>query len=215
MKTEDRHEVEKMILEAKLETAETRLKIFFTVAGALLGVFGILLPLFLVISSSSQIDKSIARVDQAIEKMEQSFRELAGTQLRRPEIECYFKGESLADAILNLKQHEEVIFEIKNQGDAPATNIRLHLYIAEEKGIGNTAISGWKWYLSEFIDEPEYSRLFVFFSESYLDPKNSITVKFGVQTLDALEWESTALLKIFYGQPEPQTYAFRIHANKK
>ncbi len=140
MNREDSNEVERMILEAKLETAETRLKIFFTVAGALLGVFGILIPLILAINSSSQIDKSIVRVDQAIERMEQSFKELAGTQLRRPEIECYFKGKSLTDAVLNLKQHESVAFEIKNRGDAMATNIRLHLYIAEEKGIDRNAI---------------------------------------------------------------------------
>ena len=214
MNREDRHEVERMILEAKLETAETRLKIFFTVAGALLGVFGILIPLILAINSSSQIDKSIVRVDRAIERMEQSFKELAGTQLRRPEIECYFKGKSLADAILNLNQHEAVAFEIKNQGDAPATNIRLHLYIAKEKGIDRNAIMR-TWEYSEFSDEPEYSRLFVFFSESYLDPQNTVPVEWSIQTLDALEWESTALLKIYYGQPEPQTYTFRIHANKK
>ena len=145
MNREDSNEVERMILEAKLETAETRLKIFFTVAGALLGVFGILIPLILAINSSSQIDKSIVRVDQAIERMEQSFKELAGTQLRRPEIECYFKGKSLTDAVLNLKQHESVAFEIKNRGDATATNIRLHLYIAEEKGLDRNAIELFNW----------------------------------------------------------------------
>lgn len=215
MNTEDRQEVEKMILEAKLETAETRLKIFFTVAGALLGVFGILLPLFLAFNSSSQIDQSIARVDRAIEKMEQSFKELAGTQLRRPEIECYFNGQSLTDAILNLNQHEKVAFEIKNKGDAPVTHIKLHLYIAEEKGVDDNAI-GWNWQYSEFSDEPDYSRLFVFFPfGSYLDPQNSLPVEFSVQTLDALEWESKALLKIYYGQPEPEIYLFRIHANRR
>ena len=214
MNEHDKIEVEKMILEAKLDVSETRLKMFFTIAGALLGIFGILIPMILAINSSSQINKGIVRADKAIEKMEESFKELAGTQLRKPEIQCYFNGRELANTVLNIVQEEAQTLEIKNIGDAPATIIRLHLYILDDKGIDQNGIT-YSWQYSYFNDEPQYSKLFTFGDEQYLDPKESFPVELGVQTLRGKEWTTPAQLKIYYGQPDPKLIPFTINVAAK
>lgn len=212
MNDQEKQEIENMLLQAKLDVAETRLKMFFTLAGALLGVFGILIPLVLTINSSNQINNAIDRVDRAITKMEQSFKELAGTQLRKPDIECYIEGKPLNNVTLSFQQDESKVLELKNVGDKPASEIKLHLYISDEKGIDNYGIF-YSWQYSYFNDEPEYSKLFTLSAASYLEAKESSPVEMGVRTLKGEKWATGALLKIYYGQPEPKLVPFRIQVH--
>ena len=147
MNDQDKKEVENLITKAKLETSETRLKIFFVGAGALLGVFGILIPLLVTINSSNQIDKAIERVDKSIEKMQESFKELAGTQLRKAKLQMFIDNNALENSQVYYVDAKFRIryFELKNVGDAPAENIRVKLYLGEKNGVATgDGTKSWK-----------------------------------------------------------------------
>lgn len=74
--------VDKKISDAKFVISEIKLQFVLKIAGAALAIFGIFVPLLVTVLSSYQVDKSIDR-------MRDQFKELAGNQLRKPEISCY------------------------------------------------------------------------------------------------------------------------------
>lgn len=165
------------------------------------------------LDAQSQRQNIIAnKVDIAIQDMRREFKELAGTQLRKPNLECFSDGLSLDGKIIQvLPTQENVRLTIKNHGDAPAKAVRIRFYT-------NIVTSGHlrgdytQWNEVSSFDEPGYKYAFESQARS-LDPKEILPIDLflilseysGVKTGDY-----PALIKIFYEQPEPRRYAFTI-----
>lgn len=216
--------VDNKILEAKLTIAEGRVRFLLYVGAAALTIFGIILPLLLT-------SQSTERVDKAIERMEDRFNELAGTQLRRPDLEGLIDGKALENTLLTYSKEDLCkIIAIKNTGDGTAENIQTRLYLDIEKHFKDGTdpwpgeYGGYIWEILDIKDEPGFLEGFQYGGEvSFLDPKNSYTVPvcFGRSihvTQDGKSWirikrasfRTPALLKIYYGQPEPKRIPFTI-----
>ena len=190
--------IDKKIAEAKLEVSEKRLRFLITLGGAGLIIFGIILPIFLTINSTS--------------RLESQFKELAGTQLRRPMVECFSNGANLNDLTFDIPIYTEKHFiEVKNTGDAIANGVRLLLFIdyhMEVEPISN----GTGWRRLSFVEEPNYKYAFEFpYSIDFLDPKESKPIPLSIWTSEKNTGAMQAYLKVYYGQPEPTTYRFRIN----
>jgi len=70
-----------------------------------------------------QLGSAATKVDSAIQDMNKQFKDLAGTQLRKPLLDCVLKGANLEGEILSFSaEHDKVTIQIKNIGDAPAKN---------------------------------------------------------------------------------------------
>jgi hypothetical protein len=154
------------------------------------------------------------KVDKEIQRMQTQFKELAGTQLRKPALECLSGGSSLEGKTLNISPaHENIVIDIKNTGDAPAKTIRIRLYtniISEGRYLtGNNT----RWFVLPSSDEPNYK--YAFETQSFpLDPKDLLTVDFNLVLSEYHNIKPDnypALVKLFYEQPEPRKYFFSIN----
>ena len=86
-------------------------------------LFGIVFPLIFTFQSTDKVDK-------AIERMERKFEELAGKQLRKPEIACYVDSRNLMNSVLTFNpDNTRRIIEIQNVGDGIAEVIKFRLYV--------------------------------------------------------------------------------------
>jgi len=200
--------IEKKVLEAKLQASETRLQLVLWLGAILITLLGVVVPIW-------QTNTSTEKVDKAIEAMENRFKELAGTQLQRPELECYINSNKLEGSVLSFTPDQSRILELRNLGDGPARNIKIRLYINDKQKLDDYGIQ-YDWQFLELNDEPEFSKAFEFRqSIDYLDPKNSIPLQFGIQTLKGEPLQTSALLKIYYGQPEPKKVLFSVDVKSR
>lgn len=187
-------------------------------------------------SSSEQLDKAIqairmdvraemdsqsrnfeivsGKVDKEIQRMQIQFKELAGTQLRKPMLECLSGGLSLEGKVLKVSpSHENIVINVKNTGDAPAKTIRLRLYtdlISESRYLGGDST---KWFVLPSSDEPSYKYAFETHVSS-IDPKDVLAVDFSLilsEYHNIKPGNYPALIKMFYEQPEPRKYLFTIN----
>jgi hypothetical protein len=151
------------------------------------------------------------RVDRAIGDMQTQFKELAGVQLRHPLLVCLVGGRSLEAAVLSLQgQIADIRLELRNEGDAPARNVRIRLYVATEQNVqlGGEVVN---WQQLTFSDEPTYGIVFeTYLPYASIDPKESRPLGFSLMVESMRGKSFPALLKIYYEQPEPKKYAFTI-----
>jgi hypothetical protein len=203
MDEKDKTEVENMILEAKLDISESRFKLILYLAGGFLALFGVMLPLFLSWDSSG-------RVDKAIEKMENSFKELAGTQLRKPDIECYFKGEKLNNRTLSFDYYKDLDIEVRNTGNAITKDLQFYFYISDVPENDIYLSGGWWDEIGKLSDEPTFPNSYKYAGVLYLNPKETFKIPFTFTTSDNKGSKASVLLKIYYGQPEPKKIPFNI-----
>ncbi len=123
--------IDKKIADAKFDIAENRLQFVLKIGAAILVLFGIIMPLYLsqqtdnkvtiaIDKMDNTIKKSEEKIDSEIVKIETKFNELAGKQLRKPEITAYIDGMNLANKKVlfdsNKKFGSKMIL-IKNTGD--------------------------------------------------------------------------------------------------
>lgn len=225
----DKEQIEKLIdnkissatLKAKLEMSESRLKFALWFGAALLALGGVIIPMWMT-STSTQ------KVDRAVEAMENKFEKLAGTQLREPDLEAYIRGQKLQGGTLTLGTEKSSLqtMLLKNNGDGPARQISIQLYIADVKDqiyvSENSVMVGdvtGRWYSLDFSDEEGFNKSFSveYISEFFLNPKASLVfeIEIGVKKEEGIQKiQLPALLKIFYGQPEPKRIAFNILREK-
>jgi hypothetical protein len=203
--------VDKKILEAKLAIAEKRFNYLLAMGALLLTVFGIVLPMFLA-------SQSTERVDRAIDRMESSFSQLAGKQLRKPEITCVVDGRNLQDSVLTFTQNSNrKIIEVKNTGDGTAEFIEVRLYVRKTDDsvlpptFLDTLYDPWR---QLHNDEPDYTHAFVKeIDKGVLLPAQSllpVTLVIYVNAEKKIDAEVPTMLKIFYGEPEPKRIRFGL-----
>lgn len=213
----DKEEVEIIVSDrishARLELAEKRLNFLLwfggTVGGAVLVIFGIILPIWLTGSSTQ-------RIDNAIESMERRFEELVGKQLRRPLIECSYQNKSLEGQSVDcIVGESNSIFPIivRNVGDGSTNLLYCRLYLASDELPSNNFSISW-WHLLPDCDEsPEYTLAY-----DYVDNGNFLLHPQMPFPLRPGQWKgfkkgssAKALLKVYYGEPEPRRVKFSIN----
>ena len=165
-------------------------------------------------AQSRRLDLSANKVDNSIQDMHKQFKELAGTQLRKPSLECLTGGSSLEGKILKISPaHENIVINVKNSGDAPAKSIRIRLYtnlISESRYLGGDST---QWSVLPSSDDPSYKYAFET-QVSSIDPKDLLTVDFILILSEYPNMKTgnyPALVKLFYEQPEPRKYSFTIN----
>ena len=204
--------IDRKILESKLIITEKRLQYFLVLGAALFAIFGIIFPMYLTSQSTDKVEK-------AIEKMENRFDELAGSQILKPEIDCFVDGKRLENTILLFdKTHRYRTVQIRNEGAGIAKFVRMRLYLdIRDKDLvndfGQTA-----WVYANFNDKPGFKYMLEQKQTyDYIAAKDSITAGFWVHNPHTREKdvESSALLVIFYGEPEPREINFTFKINSK
>lgn len=162
-------------------------------------------------SQSRQLGNTIIRVDNAIQDMQKQFKELAGTQLKKPVLELFVGGSSLEGAVLKLSPtHQTVTINIKNVGKASARSIRVRLY---SNSTDDCYYFG-SWRLLPMSDEPTYKCSFESYEIDPIDPKESRPFNIPM-TNNIKPGNYPFLLKVFYEQTEPHRYSFTIKVNDK
>lgn len=155
-------------------------------------------------------------VDKETQQMENNFKELAGTQLRKPVLICKYGSDLLENVtvILNKKNEHNAVLELKNIGDAVAKNIRIRLYMNIDKDV---SLRDGLNYGQHYFDEKNYNKVcdINVYNFNSLDPKDSHTIDLGLFYDGKESLEIPALLKIYYEQPEPIRYNFRIKYDNK
>lgn len=214
--------IEKKILEAKLVVTESRLNHVLVLAGVFLTVFGILLPLWIANSSSDKSEKAVAamedKTDRAIDKMEARFRELSGTALRKPELDCFIDGKKLDGAVLQFSPNKrQRIVEVRNLGDAPARNIYIRIYSNLQTAFARFVPDArYEIYTLRENDEEGLFKYAHSVEEGVgsLDTKDSIRFTLRVDG-DLQSTNVVGLIKILYEQPEPKRVSFNIVVSDK
>lgn len=157
---------------------------------------------------SRQLSGTTAKADIAIHDMKQQFKELAGTQLRKPLLDCLLKGTNLEGEVLNFSpEHNKINIQVKNVGDAPAKNIKIILYSSCDMIHGDDT----HWSQLPLSDEPSYKYAFQPHTPQPIDPKESRTIDLVVLMENAKSGSYPSLLKVYYEQPEPRKYSFTIN----
>src|SRR6266704_1508638 len=152
-------------------------------------------------AQSRRLDLAANKVDNSIQDMHKQFKELAGTKLRKPTLECLSDGSSLEGKILKISPaHENIVINVKNTGDAPAKTIRLRLYtnlISESRYLRGDSTH---WFVLPSSDEPSYKYAFETQVGS-IDPKDLLTVDFNLILSEYTNMKPgnyPALIKLFY-----------------
>jgi len=165
-------------------------------------------------------EKQQKQIDQSIVAMNQKFDELSGLQLRKPVLECFVNGGKLHGAAVTLSMRDinGVIygtFDVYNSGDAPAKNVQIRLYA--DLDISSAMLEGHysDWVQMEIKDETNYARAYRYESiiES-IEPKDKEHLFIAAYPNDLKSPSYKALLKIFYGQPDPKMCLFRVEIKK-
>jgi hypothetical protein len=205
--------IDKKIADAKLDVSESRLRFVLWIGGALsaalIAVFGIILPMW-------QTQTLKEDVHRAIDNMEKRFAELTGEQLRKPEIECYLDGEKLEGAVMHIEREKQgsKLLYMKNTGDKETSAIKLVIYTKEDVGCS----FGEYYKQVTSLDETENGFKFAFRADPLTDYGGYIRVQ--ARGFEIIEFqpncrpnptlETAALLKVYYGQPEPKIFRFTV-----
>jgi len=162
--------------------------------------------------SQSQLMKdNSAKIDYSIIRMQNQFKELAGTQLRKPMVECYYNGRPLEGSTITFKTSEiGRSIEMRNIGDGSIKSYRVKMYTTAKTSYGIYSDEvGWS--RLESNDEPTYKNCYasddIFHN---IDPKESNELSFRISVTEAQKDEFDVLLKVFYEQPEPKIFSFKI-----
>ncbi len=225
-KNEIENFVERKITEAKLEISEKRLTFALKLGAGFVAVFGIVLPLILVIYSS-------IRVSDELDFMERRVEKLIGTQLREPEIQCFYEHKPISDGSVismpyltskqNKKEYQPASIIFKNIGNAPANNVRVFCYLNEYFGTKDIDPGGWfsyQWDVWHVSDEPDFPITLTYrFAYQYqtipvLDSKESNEIQIDPALFDfKKKQEYPVIIKIYYGQPEPVRLLLNVKFN--
>lgn len=203
--------IEKKALETKLEVSETRLRFILVFGAAFLTFFGAVLPMWLT-------NRSADKVDRAIDRMEARFEKLAGHQLRKPDIECYLEGKGLGGSVLEIRELDDKSFiQVKNTGDRIASTLQVALLTKKDVGLyigGNFGA----WAVS---DVPGFDYVYRYRAAEHgvglmpLNPGDFAQIEFRPRTSAIPQLETEAILKIYYGEPEPKIFRFTIKLGKQ
>ena len=200
--------VEKKILEAKLVVSEKRVQFVLWILGAigglLLAVFGVIVPMW-------QTSTSTKKVDTAIQEMRERFKELAGIQLRKPDLECFVDGKNLENAVLAIVEGKESLFMLKNTGDAPTSNIQIRLYMAADQRVtlGHTKYF-WHPVNSDDIGFSKAFRL----DHVWLDAGEPFSFDI-ILYVESEEIQVPAMFRFYYGQPKPKEIRFTMNVKQR
>lgn len=234
-KTDIQNMIDNSIKDAKLERYEEQINIsknqmnfFFKVGGSLLAVFGLVLPILISILNTE-------RVNDAINTMEKSVERLINTQLRKPNIIGVKDGIEINEStnlqfdfkIINnnrsITGDPKIKINILNNGDAPARELRILLYIESDSLINKNykyKPIGWKSW--PYSDENNYPSAYIYSVGEgeaiviILDASENIPVDFDYRFFN---WQNrkikeiNAILKVYYGQPLPYRIPVKIKFN--
>ena len=160
-------------------------------------------------SQSNYINSSSSKINEELQSLENRFKELAGNQLRKPNVICLLNGKSIENIFFTFnKSKSEYVLELRNIGDAPAKNTFMKLYLKTEKNI-----SVYDYFQDQyFSDEENYNRSYSFSPGTIsIDPKDSYPFRLNIMTEEIKESVIIpALLKIYFEQPDPVKYNFSI-----
>jgi len=160
-------------------------------------------------SQSRQLSNTANGVDSAIHDMQKQFKELAGTQLRKPALEGLCRGVSLDGGVLKFSPSVDTeTVDIKNVGDAPARNIRIRLYSTFGGNCQNMNLG--RWSSIPISDEPNYRCAFEILEHQTIDAKEFRSYEIYLEN-GFTPGNYPSLLKIFYEQPEPRKFTFTIN----
>ena len=85
-------------------------------------------------SQNKYLNSSSEKIDREILAMNTKFKELAGTQLRRPNLICRYNGNNLENSTIYCNRNSMAFnIELKNIGDGAAKNISARLYIKSDQ----------------------------------------------------------------------------------
>ncbi|KAF0143114.1 MAG: hypothetical protein FD122_72 [Stygiobacter sp.] len=158
-----------------------------------------------------------ANADKTVRETKEQVQTIIGQQLAKPELVCLYKGETLEGKTITVDDASFLnkSLALFNKGDAPARNVTAILYLS-----GNTSmyiISGGVWNEREISEEKEFKKSYSYFGYiEIIDAKysNPLNLELALEE-GAKNAKEEAMLKIFYGQPEPTKVNFTIKLNKK
>ena len=226
--------IDKKVAEAKSDISESRLKFALWFGLALVTIFGIALPMCQSERSADEVDRAVQRMDTAIEKMkarsedrlkemeariEKRLRKMEARideKLRKPEIDCYFGDKKLEDAVIFVEGGMTKKVRIINTGDKDTDDIKMRLYTKEKVFCPTDRY----WEEEEISDEHDFN--FVYKAKPLTDVGDYYEIEEGgdsetlqlPRTCDPIpSLETEALLKVYYGLPEPKRVAFAIKSS--
>lgn len=164
----------------------------------------------IITDQSNVFDNYSKRFDKESQLLENKFKELAGTQLRKPLLICKYNNQLLENTVIQLDiSNRSIDFALNNIGDAQAKIIRVLLYLNSESNIN---IMGFGNNNNLNSDEKNYSIMGEsnLIDDRIIDPKESRSVNFTLDYEKKPINTITALLKVYYGQPEPMKCYFKI-----
>jgi hypothetical protein len=187
------------VAEAKLQVAESRIKLLIWVATAIFALTGVVIPLWIT-------GVSTAKVDKAIEDMK-----LATSQLRQADIKCLVNNRPIDNSTVLLDpQSQDFILEMQNLGSGPAYSCETFLYL-DYKDTAFVSALGIGWYPHQISDDPVYKRQFEYSdAPQHFLPKRTWTVKLKVDLFKAKKVSIPAKLKIFSLDSGPWEFKFTI-----
>ena len=220
--------------ESKLLTNEMIIKFLMGFCFLVVAIFGVVYPIWFGIVQSNKIDDELKFYEKKIS-------DLIGTQLRKPELKCYINDKEISDndvldfpyelymkGTIEKKRYNNLRILLKNEGEAPAKNVRVFLYLKERPGLdGVPGGTRFDYYFTDYnpciSDEKEFDIMLRYnfyisdFILSFLDPNESYSVeiepKWYRYSIPKSKANKDAILKIYYGQPKPLRLKLKINWN--
>jgi hypothetical protein len=204
-----------MILEAKFDIAKSKITFLLALFSILLALFALLGVIFPIVFSQTQE----SRVKDAIANMEKSFKELSGKQLRKPKIICRGnRNELLQDSVFEIMEWSKTYINIHNQGDGLAGPVDAYLYFKDEKKLLENPFDNSQWN-KEPCEDKNYSIKYFVGGCDHVSPQNIFAIPMPSEYFnfpsDSNTYQTSALLKVYYGEPEPIIIPFTIRIIQK
>lgn len=155
--------------------------------------------------NDKQAEYSTQRINYALQDMHNQFKELAGNQLRKPELNFLVNGREIEDTSTLIQPFS---FEIKNVGDGTAKNVQIRLYSTIENCWLNDNNANWNGYSRS--DDQDYKSVYYLNDRPQLDPKESKFFEPSFSCEPPKQQIISCMIKIFYEQPEPKIYRFKL-----
>ena len=197
-----RTEAKNMMLETKVEIAKWQISIMLF----LFVVLGMVYPIW-------NTYKQTEKVDKQIESMEERFKELAGLQLRKPDIICKVNNDPLLNNVIfptedYLSRELFLIdsyIDIQNIGDGIAKPIRVYLYL---NTIDFDHVSSKEKY--DHSEDTKYPAKYLIARVEDLLPQEVMNVPISVQIRETQHKELGAKLVVYYGETKPIEVPFTL-----